>query len=1148
MDAQRLGGEAKSAYDAVLENGLEPVAVRGAIQVGDGYANAYTESGRVFFRVDAVDSRGNAISPEMLVQHEMFHNYASEEVIRATDEVIRESMTAEEYDAMRDAYKADYAGVYDFANMSVDEIERLLTEEIAADAYAGLNWFSGDAPVQEAVRAETERNAPARRAEARQETTGPPEGRTAIEVARSNGDIQRNVLDYADKSARNAAQRTLHNRMVSEGKTLDLTENRESASQYFPDLRAMPKAERTSILREKIRTLKNDLRTYLNQLKGVNFEFEINGNTIEATIYNAGIKEVLQNLTQDKAGMLTASEEIFRNAEYLYSTQDKTGSSTITGWDYFYVPVKMGGDTVGVRIAVRNTVKPREAQIYNWGIKKGDTSLDGVGHLPKGSNSADVSSDASHNSTIRSSTANSQEKSSGKASVEVENRDSNNEKASSDNEKREPRYTVIDGKDAAGKESALADAYDKAVEQGKGMEISEVDLKKYQDIRDNPEQTLIEAVKKYYEESLKGTSVEVTANDGIVEIRFENDGKKKSVGWRMKADKAATFEKLHQLTENAEYAYSEANRNENERTSIPMFHYFVNNARIAGRDIPVKIQVRDVITSANSKETHYYTHTLEKNMRGNSGPVAGTQSANIDSNATAPSETNIRSTTGNSQEKFSGKASVEVENQNTAMSEEDARRERLRKLQEADRKEFDRLKKRDDTLHQINRENGRPMPNKGSGEVYRELMSKGKSEVLTPISMDNPRTLSFKITMDTNVLGVATATIMHNGHQIYKDTGPIKEYVARDAAQKALHDRMVSEGKTLDLTENRENASQYFPNLRSMPKAERTGLLREKIQTLKNDLRTYLNQLKGVNFEFEINGNTIEATVYNAGIKEVLQNLTQDKAGMLSASEEIFRNAEYLYSTQDKTGNSTVTGWDYFYVPVKLGGDAVGVRIAVRNTVKPREAQIYNWNWGIKREGTSLDGVGLMPGGRTSADVSSDVSSTATIRQTEGNSQEKSSGKASVEVNPDDTATQRLKERQFELIQNNHPKEDWDYQTWINSVDDVKTYQEAVDDDRAGTPDFDDADIDRALKTGRVRVYSSHRIRIGTFVLRAGRGRALRQARPAKQGRGQGARRRLRARSSAGARPLRDVPRAGRPAHPRARRSAKRGDARRMGI
>ena len=262
--------------------------------------------------------------------------------------------------------------------------------------------------------------------------------------------------------------------------------------------------------------------------------------------------------------------------------------------------------------------------------------------------------------TIRQTEGDGQEKSSGRASAEVENRGSDNGNAASDNGKRGPKYTVIDGGDTAGKEAALADAYDKAVKQGKGVEISEADLKKYQDIRDDPEQTPIEAVKKYYEESLKGTSVEVTANDGVVEIRFENDGKKKSVGWRMKADKAATFEKLRQLTENAEYAYSEVNRNENERTSIPMFHYFVNNAKIAGRDIPVKIQVRDVITRANSKETRYYTHTLEKNMRGNSGPVAGTQGANIDSNAIAPSETNIRSTAGNGQEKSSGRAGVEV--------------------------------------------------------------------------------------------------------------------------------------------------------------------------------------------------------------------------------------------------------------------------------------------------------------------------------------------------------------------------------------------------------------------------------------------------------------------------------------------------------
>ena len=182
VDARKLGGDAARAYNLLAANNIEPVAVRGAIQVNSGYANAYTESGRVFFRVDAVDSRGNAISPEALVRHELFHNYISEEVLQASDEVIRENMTAEEYDAMYESYRDAYASIYDFENMSEDEIERLLTEEIAADAYAGLNWFSGDAPVQEAVRAETERNAPARRAEAQQETTGPPGKATAAGI------------------------------------------------------------------------------------------------------------------------------------------------------------------------------------------------------------------------------------------------------------------------------------------------------------------------------------------------------------------------------------------------------------------------------------------------------------------------------------------------------------------------------------------------------------------------------------------------------------------------------------------------------------------------------------------------------------------------------------------------------------------------------------------------------------------------------------------------------------------------------------------------------------------------------------------------------------------------------------------------------
>ena len=761
VDARKLGGDAARAYNLLAANNIEPVAVRGAIQVNNGYANAYTESGRVFFRVDAVDSRGNAISPEALVRHELFHNYISEEVLQASDEVIRESMTDEEYDAMYESYRDAYASIYDFENMSVDEIERLLTEEIAADAYAGLNWFSGDAPVQEAVRAETERNAPARRAEAQQETTGPPEGRGTIVVlpdGKKYVQADRQVIFGNDPNSWADQIEGYINRKIRNGEDVILTTDSGDVLKITKDTAG----------KASFRNYVRDANGRLRPLTDAEYETKLNA--------EAHIDELVKisEKTSDKA----KPDEIGRTGTPIHGDFAKNGWYYRRAWfcdfdgTYYQVTISTPDGINGVVVYNVGQIERRSPPSFNGS----SNSVDETG-ARRGKSSSTV--------TIRQTEGNSQEKSSGKASVEVENRDSDNGNADSDNGKREPKYTVIDGGDTAGKESALAEAYDKAVKQGKGVEISEADLKKYQDIRDDPEQTLIEAVKKYYEESLKGTSVEVTANDGVVEIRFENDGKKKSVGWRMKADKAATFEKLHQLTENAEYAYSEVNRNENERTSIPMFHYFVNNARIAGRDIPVKIQVRDVITRANSKETRYYTHTLEKNMRGNSGPVADTQGANIDSNAIAPSETNIRSTAGNSQEKSSGKASVEVENRNTAMDEEDARRERLRKMQEADRREAERIRARKNLG-----EGQRFVPNKSSGEVYRDLMGKGKSEVkvqMTGFLKGTPKESTFKVEVKpTPIGGYFEATIFHDGHKADTLVRALKETAARDAAEEVI--------------------------------------------------------------------------------------------------------------------------------------------------------------------------------------------------------------------------------------------------------------------------------------------------------------------------------------------------------------------------
>lgn len=396
VDAQRLGGEAKSAYDTVLENGLEPVAVRGAIQVNNGYANAYTESGRVFFRVDAVDSRGNAISPEALVRHEMFHNYASEEVIRATDEKIRENMTNEEYVAMREAYKTDYAMVYDFANMSVDEIERLLTEEIAADAYAGLNWFSGDAPVQEAVRAETERNAPARRAEAQQETTGPPEGRGTIVVlpdGKKYVQADRQVIFGNDPDGWAGQIEGYINRKIRNGEDVILTTDSGDVLKITGDTAG----------KASFRNYVRDENGAMRRMTDAEYEAKLNA--------EAHIDELAQ--ISERINKKPRTDETARNGQPIH------GELARNGWIYRKAEFR-DFDGQRYRVTISTADGNNGVVVYNVGkmqrrgspaIKYGSSDSVTETGAQQGKSSSTV--------TIRQTEGDSQEKSSGKASVEV---------------------------------------------------------------------------------------------------------------------------------------------------------------------------------------------------------------------------------------------------------------------------------------------------------------------------------------------------------------------------------------------------------------------------------------------------------------------------------------------------------------------------------------------------------------------------------------------------------------------------------------------------------------------------------------------------------------------------------------------------------
>ena len=78
--------------------------------------------------------------------------------------------------------------------------------------------------------------------------------------------------------------------------------------------------------------------------------------------------------------------------------------------------------------------------------------------------------------------------------------------------------------------------------------------------------------------------------------------------------------------------------------------------------------------------------------------------------------------------------------------------------------------------------------------------------------------------------------------------------------------------------------------------------------------------------------------------------------------------------------------------------------------------------------------------------------------------------------------TDPQKQKQLEIILSTNPAED-EIHTWIRSVDDIMTFEETF----RGIvydpcPDFTAADIEEALKCGRVVVYSSKPIENGNFV------------------------------------------------------------------
>ena len=78
------------------------------------------------------------------------------------------------------------------------------------------------------------------------------------------------------------------------------------------------------------------------------------------------------------------------------------------------------------------------------------------------------------------------------------------------------------------------------------------------------------------------------------------------------------------------------------------------------------------------------------------------------------------------------------------------------------------------------------------------------------------------------------------------------------------------------------------------------------------------------------------------------------------------------------------------------------------------------------------------------------------------------------------------KQLQLNIILSINPCND-DYHTWIRTLEDIKTLDETLnDEDYLGydnfTEDLTRKDLETAMMTGKIRVYSSYEIKNGTFV------------------------------------------------------------------
>ena len=166
---------------SVKATGRPVTFVLGSIPVpgtASGKVRGVNVGGRIILQADNLKA-----SATQLFMHEMYHTWAREDpgLTERVKRKITETYSREEFEAIVDKYLEKKAGALDLSRLDEEAMERLTdkcVEEVCADAYAGINWFGGNAGKYRAEAAAAVRESMGgsrETAAATERRTGPPE-------------------------------------------------------------------------------------------------------------------------------------------------------------------------------------------------------------------------------------------------------------------------------------------------------------------------------------------------------------------------------------------------------------------------------------------------------------------------------------------------------------------------------------------------------------------------------------------------------------------------------------------------------------------------------------------------------------------------------------------------------------------------------------------------------------------------------------------------------------------------------------------------------------------------------------------------------------------------------------------------------------